>query len=175
MSQPCNSGKGLHATVPAQDAHSGASNGRFAADRMLARLARWMRLLGADTIFDPRLDGAAMLHRARAEGRIMLTRDKRFKTARDAIVLESNDFRGQLRELTERAPFDRGRALTRCSHCNALLAPVDRELVRRRVPPYVYASNERFAECPNCGHIYWDATHPARMAAELAVIFLPLA
>ncbi len=49
---------------------------KFATDRMLARLARWLRLVGADTSFDTSLDGA-MLKVARTEGRVLLTRDKR--------------------------------------------------------------------------------------------------
>jgi|YelNatPaOPRAMG01_1025707.scaffolds.fasta_scaffold05351_2 uncharacterized protein with PIN domain len=141
---------------------------------MLARLARWLRLLGADTIFDPNLGGAAMLARARAEGRVMLTRDKRLRTAPDVLYLESNDFRGQLREVMRRYPFDRAKAgFTRCSRCNSLLVEVGREALRRRVPPFVYASFERFAECPGCGRIYWGATHLERMTREIDRLGLP--
>ena len=58
---------------------------KFAADRMLARLARWLRLLGADVLFDPSVGGAELLARARSEGRVTLTRDKRLRTAPDAF------------------------------------------------------------------------------------------
>src|SRR6202040_1216353 len=65
---------------------------QFAADRMLARLARWLRLLGADVLFDPALGGDKLLARARLESRIMLTRDKRLRTAPDALYIETNHF-----------------------------------------------------------------------------------
>src|SRR5215813_9229850 len=105
---------------------------------MLARLARWLRLLGADTLFDPSLDGASMLRIARSEGRVMLTRDKRLRTAADAMLIESNDFRAQLRQILARYPLDIATAtFTRCSRCNAMLDRVDREILRRRVPPFV--------------------------------------
>src|SRR6516225_10202898 len=118
---------------------------RFAADRMLARLARWLRLLGADVLFDPQLGGGKLLDRARAEGRVTLTRDKRLRTAADALYLERGLFRDQLREVLARFPFDPRRgAFTRCSHCNEVLADAGRESVARRVPPFVYASQERF-------------------------------
>ncbi len=95
---------------------------RFAADRMMARLARWLRLLGADVICDQRLDGATMLRWARAEGRMMLTRDKRLRTAPDVLYLEPDDFRAQLRAVLARRPFDVHRhAFTRCSRCNVAL------------------------------------------------------
>ncbi len=148
---------------------------KFAADRMLARLARWLRLLGADTTFDESIDGAAMLKIARAERRIMLTRDKRLKTAPDVLYLDSNDFREQLREILARYPFDVIRnALSRCSRCNTPLIEVDREVVRRRVPPFVYAANEKFSECPQCAQVYWGGTHRERIFGEIRKIDLNL-
>jgi len=141
---------------------------KFAADRMLARVARWLRMLGADVIFDDRIDGAAMLKRARDEARILLTRDKRLKTASEVFFLDSEDFREQLRAILSRHPFDIHReAFSRCSRCNTPLITVDREVVRQRVPPFVYASNERFSECPSCAHLYWSGTHPDRIMREV--------
>jgi uncharacterized protein len=141
---------------------------KFAVDRMLARLARWLRLLGADVLFDPALGGERLLKRAREEGRAVLTRDKRLRTARDVLYIESNLFRDQLREVMARFPFDPRRgAFTRCAQCNEPLNDVRRDAVVRRVPPFVYASHERFALCPRCGHIYWAATHLERMRREI--------
>ncbi|HYB91876.1 MAG TPA: Mut7-C RNAse domain-containing protein [Candidatus Binataceae bacterium] len=142
---------------------------KFAADRMLARLARWLRLLGADVLHDGRLGGAELLAAARRENRIVLTRDKRLRTAPDVVFIESNYFRAQLKQVLQRFPFDTHRnAFTRCSYCNLPLRVVSREAVMRRVPPFVYASQEHFAECEGCGRIYWPATHSARILAEIA-------
>ncbi|MGH7813479.1 MAG: Mut7-C RNAse domain-containing protein [Candidatus Binataceae bacterium] len=141
---------------------------KFAADRMVMRLARWLRLLGADVVADPAVSGAELLKRARAEGRVMLTRDKRLRTAPEVFFLTSNDLRGQLRAAIVRFHLNpRAAALTRCSRCNRPLIIVPRNLVARRVPPFVFASHERFAECAGCGRIYWPATHPERIAALL--------
>jgi len=148
---------------------------KFAADRMLGRVARLLRILGADTSFDENLDGATMLKAARIEGRIMLTRDKRLRTAPDVLFLESNDFREQLRQILARYPFDvMQNAFSRCSRCNATLIEVDREVVRLRVAPFVYATNEKFSECPTCAHIYWGGTHPERIIHEVRRIGLDL-
>jgi len=147
---------------------------RFAADRMLARLARWLRLIGADVLFDPALGGAELLHRARDEGRIVVTRDKRLRTAPDVIFLTSNFFREQLREVLTRHPFDpRAHAFTRCSECNEPLQWLDRNLVARRVPPFVFASHEMFACCPRCARVYWGATHVSRALAEIEALIRP--
>jgi uncharacterized protein with PIN domain len=144
---------------------------RFAVDRMLARLARWLRLMGADVLFDPALGGADLLHRARDEGRMVVTRDKRLRTAPEVIFLTTNLFREQLREVLARRPFDpHAHAFSRCSECNEPLQWLDRNLVARRVPPFVFASHEKFACCPRCCKIYWDATHVSRALAEIRAL-----
>jgi len=132
------------------------------------RLARWLRLLGADVVTDASLSGAELLKVARAERRTLVTRDKRLRTASDVLFIESNAIRDQLREVVIRLGLDgREIALTRCSRCNRPLSSVARELVSRRVPPYVFANNDRFAKCERCGRIYWPQTHPARIRALL--------
>ena len=141
---------------------------RLAVDRMLMRLARWLRLLGADVIADASLTGAELLRIARDDNRILVTRDKRLRTARDVFFIECNSIRDQLREAVQRFGLDpRAIALTRCSRCNTVLTRIARQLVSRRVPPYVFASHDRFAECSGCGRIYWSETHPIRMHAML--------
>jgi uncharacterized protein with PIN domain len=140
----------------------------FAADRMVARLARWLRLAGADVLSDQSLCGSALLELARVQGRIVLTRDKRLRTAPDVLFVESNYFREQLRQVLSRFPFDtHRRAFTRCPRCNQPLTIVTGELVSRRLPPFVYASARKFAECDRCGKIYWQATHLTRAMREL--------
>ena len=145
----------------------------FAADRMLMRLARWLRLLGLDVVTDPALTGAELLKVARTEHRILLTRDKRLRTASDVMFLEANALRDQLREVVTHFGIcinTSAGAFTRCSRCNRVLSPVARDLVARRVPPFVFASHDRFAECEGCGRIYWSETHPQRIMAMLSSI-----
>lgn len=140
----------------------------FAADRTLIRLARWLRLLGADVLCDDSLSASETLALARRLNRRMLTRDKRLRTAADALYLESDSFREQLREVLARHPFDPRRfAFTRCSRCNAALRIVPRAAMHRRIPPFVYAAHEQFAVCDGCGRVYWDATHHDRALREL--------
>jgi uncharacterized protein with PIN domain len=146
---------------------------RFAADRMMKRLARWLRLMGADVLCDESLSGAETLKLAREQGRPMLTRDKRLRSASDVLYIESHLFRDQIREVLTRFPFDPRRfAFTRCSCCNQLLKQVPRDVVTRRVPPFVYAAHEKFALCEGCGRIYWDATHMERALRELQTMGL---
>jgi uncharacterized protein len=124
-----------------------------------------------DVSFDPNVGGAELLHAARREDRIVLTRDKRLRTAPDVFFVDSNLVREQLREVLRKFAIDpKSGALRRCSRCNSELHDVSREALRQRVPPFVYASQERFSVCDGCGRVYWPATHRDRILAELARI-----
>lgn len=154
----------------AMEANSNAP--RLAADRMLARLARWLRLCGVDITFDKMVGGAELLRAARHDRRFVLTRDKRLRTAPDVLYLTSERVREQLREVLRHFAIDPHRsAFTRCSRCNSLLREVSRETVREHVPAYVFERQERFSRCPDCGRIYWRATHPERIKAELSQLY----
>ena len=48
----------------------------FIADAMLGRLARWLRMLGYDTAYEKAISDQALIERALAEGRWVLTRDR---------------------------------------------------------------------------------------------------
>ena len=148
---------------------------RFAVDVMLGRLARWLRILGHDVVYQPQLRGRALARAARREGRWLLTRDTRLLRERDLpphLLVASDRFREQLRQVAAAVPLGGARPLSRCLDCNRPLEPVSREAVRERVPPHVWATQEAFLRCPRCGKCYWEATHRRRMLAELAALGL---
>lgn len=146
---------------------------RFAVDRMLGRLARWLRVLGHDVAYGPHLSGRALVACARRERRLLLTRDTRL--LRDPqlpphLFLTSNDFRVQLRQVDAALPLATSGVLGRCLECNRLLEDVPREQVRERVPAFVWETAPRFLSCGTCGRLYWPATHRAHMLRELAAL-----
>ena len=49
---------------------------RFIADRMLGRLARYLRLIGYDVSYPPTCPDAELIGLARSEKRVLLTRDR---------------------------------------------------------------------------------------------------
>lgn len=49
---------------------------KFVADHMLGRLAKWLRILGFDTLFLTDVPDEEILKKARGENRIILTRDR---------------------------------------------------------------------------------------------------
>lgn len=144
---------------------------RFAVDKMLGRLATWLRIIGQDATYGPHLSGRTLMRHARSEGRTVLTRDHRLlrEPAPPALLLiESDHFRDQLRQVVAICGLDPfAQLFTRCIRCNEPVAPVHRTDVEHGVPPYVFASQECFVCCPRCRRIYWPATHDARVRTEL--------
>jgi uncharacterized protein with PIN domain len=140
---------------------------RFAADAMLGRLARWLRLLGFDCAYDSAITDEALVRLAETEGRTILTRDRRLPEewwVPGVYLVRAEDLLGQLAEVIQ--AFDLAasvRLLTRCNECNRALAPLAREQALGRVPPRVLELHDTFAECPGCGRVYWEGTHAARI------------
>jgi uncharacterized protein with PIN domain len=139
---------------------------------MLGALARWLRALGVDVTYDPALDDPELVERAVAEGRTILTRDRRLtrrRLARNHLLIRSDDVAEQLRQVLDELGLqpDPERLLGRCLRCNTPLAPIDPELARARVPPWVARTQDQFRLCPDCGRVYWRGTHVRRMLARL--------
>jgi uncharacterized protein with PIN domain len=143
---------------------------KFAADRMLGKLAKWLRIIGQDVIYGQHLSGYGLIRAARAENRLILTRDRRLKKKQppDFLFIESDRYREQLRQVIRAChlnPLDK--AFTRCLECNILLQRCSKPSVEKIVPPYVFTTQESFSWCPKCRRIYWPATHHERMVEEL--------
>src|SRR5688500_18558637 len=107
------------------------------ADAMLGSLARWLRALDLDVAYEPSLDDPELVERAVAEGRTILTRDRRLterRLARNHILIASDDVAEQVRQVLEalRVQPDPGRRLGRCLRCNQPLRDIDPEEARGR-------------------------------------------
>lgn len=137
---------------------------------MLGTLAKWLRILGYDTRFDPDLDDHQLVRLARAEDRILLTRDRELARRRGVSVLlvDSEDLSAQIGQVLADLDLEPDRSFSRCPVCNELLAEVDRETAQSRVPAYVARTQSRFRSCPACQRVYWRGTHWQQMDEQLA-------
>jgi uncharacterized protein with PIN domain len=138
---------------------------KFICDASLARLAKWLRILGYDTVIFPKEAGRAMLRQADAEGRIVITRrtDMAGRQFSGTLFLITDVIvSGQLRSVIERfsLKIDRKKMFGICLECNEKLCSVEKEDVRDSVPPYVFENCTGFNQCPRCQKIYWMGTHP---------------
>jgi uncharacterized protein len=138
---------------------------KFVADAMLGRLARHLRLLGFDVLYDNKLDDNAVLATALEQRRIILTRNHALAKrplASNHLLIESDHVRDQAAQVLSAFELEQ-RPLIRCSICNAPLAPIAKKAVRDLVPHYVYAGQREFQSCSGCGRVYWRGSHVRRM------------
>jgi hypothetical protein len=140
---------------------------RFVADVHLGTLARFLRLLGFDTLYGHGLDDAALAAITSGEKRILLTRDVGL-LKRKAVVrgqwLRSRDPEQQVREIVEALHLKRMfRPFTRCMACNGNLVAIARKEVVDLVPPRVYRRFRSFSQCRECRRVFWRGTHVLRL------------
>ena len=136
---------------------------RFVADAHLGGLARMLRMLGFDTLYDNHFHDDDIVDLAEREGRVVLTRDRELLKRRNVThgcYVHALKSEAQLREVAERLDLARSaRPFTLCLHCNVPLRAVDKASVIDRLPPRVKAHYERFSTCDACGRVYWEGSH----------------
>ncbi|MHC5002653.1 MAG: Mut7-C RNAse domain-containing protein [Planctomycetota bacterium] len=144
---------------------------RLFADAMLGRLARWLRVVGVDTAYEPHIADGDLVQRSLAERRAIVTRDRRLPSewrVSGVIVLETDDVHEQLQSIIDR--FDLWthlRPFTRCTRCNTPLQPLGVRDASARVPPAVLERTTRFTRCPRCDQVYWHGSHTDRAMRAL--------
>ena len=140
---------------------------RFVVDGHLGALARYLRLIGFDTAFDPNWSDRELA--GFGVERVLLTRDRGLLKRRAVIYgafVRDNAPDEQLVEVVRRFHLsDRLRPFTRCMACNGDLEDVDKSEVADRVGPRTGAQFDRFRRCQGCGRVYWQGSHWGRLLA----------
>lgn len=144
---------------------------KFIADAMLGRLARWLRIIGYDILYESSISDDDLIAMAIREHRIILTMDRKLterESARNSLLIKSPSYKEQLKQVITHYNVDyKAEIFTRCLVCNNLLEPVAKEKIKDSIPPYVYSTQDEFDICPQCGRIYWSGTHRIKMLKML--------
>lgn len=147
---------------------------RFATDCNLGKLAKWLRILGYDTLYERGNADPDFLRKAAEEGRVALTRKQDLACLPHVgrlVVVKADHVRLQLAEVLD-ALFlipDPVKKMTRCLRCNTSLEEIPKERAEGAVPLYTYVTCDQFKGCPSCGRIYWPGTHRRHIEASLGV------
>lgn len=145
---------------------------RFLCDEMLKRLGHWLRVAGYDVLILPDgSDDRALLARATAEQRLLLSSDRRLAQHKAAagclVLLDCQGLDACVAALGRHVPIDwLHRPFSRCMQCNTPLQAAT-SAQRQGVPT---AARELAAEvryCPTCRQLFWDGSHVAKMRERL--------
>jgi uncharacterized protein with PIN domain len=147
---------------------------RFLTDGMLGKLTRWLRMLGHNVKYAKDLDDRALIKIAKAEKRVLLTRDielcqRATGEHAEAFLVEGKNEAERLTTLSKRfsLSLELHPEASRCPSCNALIEPVEKDKISARIPPATRASYTEFWECPLCGKVYWQGAHWKRIIDTL--------
>lgn len=141
---------------------------RFLLDVHLGTLARRLRLLGVDTAYESTdIGDAALATRSATEKRVMLSRDRGLLRRRElwaGAFVYSTRPDDQLHDVLDRFAPDLI-PWTRCTACNGLLEEATKEEVADQLEHGTQRSYDVFAQCTECGRVYWKGAHHEQLEA----------
>ena len=140
---------------------------RFVLDVHLGKLARYLRLLGFDSIYERNYDDATLAAISRHQRRILLTRDqgwlKRNEVTHGYWVRATRPHH-QITEIVEALDLRRNvHPFSRCMVCNHVLDFIPEAAVRGALPSAVRGRFEQVSHCPSCERLYWPGSHYDRL------------
>ena len=146
----------------------------FIVDSMLGRLAKWLRVLGFDTLYKPDWKKEDMILRSLREKRVILTRNTKLSKSAGLQVffLGDTEVKNQINQIIKELnlKIDKSSIFIRCTICNEIAVSAPKEQVKDRVPEFVYNTQKEFRICPGCKRIYWAGTHSESVAKMIAEI-----
>jgi uncharacterized protein with PIN domain len=151
------------------------TNFKFIVDNNVGKLAKWLRIMGYDSLVFNGSDDSSMIATALAERRVILTRDTQIMKRRvvtsgqlKVILVKSDKPELQMRQVIDTLNLDCPfRPFTICLECNQPLLERSKQQVKDLVPPYVFQTQDQYMECPACHRIYWRGTHWQAMTKNL--------
>ena len=144
---------------------------KFILDVHLGKLARILRMLGFDTLYQKDRSPSEILFISLAEKRIILSKSRNLlkrKKVTHGFCLNSSDPEMQARLVLKRFDLlESINPLSRCLECNSLLEGISRDEVSGKVPREVYEAMDEFKYCRQCSRVYWNGSHYQKMRERI--------
>ena len=138
----------------------------FYTDSMFGKLARFLRMLGYDTLYRRDETIEDMLNESKHSNRILISSSEKViskcnKLQIHSIKISSNDISEQLKQIEGllEISFDTSPREMRCSLCNGLLISKNKLEIIDRIPAGTSRRYEEFWECDTCSQIFWLGSH----------------
>jgi len=140
---------------------------KFILDCHLGKLAKYLRMLGFDTLYSNSFEDDEIIDIADEQHRIILTRDKlllRSQKISHGYYIRTIDKHEQLKEVVRK--FDlhsQFLSFTRCMTCNSCLQKVNKEDIIHKIEPETATIYNEFYMCKPCDKVFWRGSHFKRM------------
>ncbi len=127
---------------------------------MLGKLARWLRMLGQDVLYNIELNDSELLEVAKKENRVLLTKDlELYKRAitrgTNAFYIEDEIESDRLAKIAQRYSLTLAVDMEKshCPVCNTKLKVTPKEQLTNELEKNTLTYYDKFWKCPNCGQI----------------------
>lgn len=140
---------------------------KFIVDINLGKLARNLRLIGFDTLYNNSYTDKEIVSIARTQKRIILTRDVgllKHKEVTHGYWVRATNPADQIIEVINK--FDlisMVKPFSICLECNGKIVPVKKEDIADSLLHRTRKSFDEFYQCQNCHKIYWKGSHYEKM------------
>ena len=140
---------------------------KFVLDVHLGRLAKYLRMLGFDTLYRNDYQDEEIIELALIENRIIITRDiglLKNKRVTRGYWLRHTQSKKQLAEIMKRFDLQiKMQPFKRCLVCNNELFAISKEKIINKLLPKTKENYEKFSCCCGCKKIYWKGSHYQHM------------
>lgn len=147
---------------------------KFIVDVMLGKLAKWLRILGYDTLYDNSYSDDDLFFKAHRQERILLTRDKELSSRMNpkyTLYITGLTVQEQVKQVVSAFNLNTTDfVFSRCTLCNSPITTIPKNDVAGKVPLYIFESTTQFYFCPTCEKIYWPGSHIKQVRAILKTI-----
>ncbi len=143
---------------------------KFLLDENLGKLAKWLRMLGYDSVVYKSISIEKKISLCVKERRIFLTRSKKIAKMNEhffRILIRTEKYDNQLKEILPLLEINNEMFFSRCLECNNGLQAIKAENIDGLVPENVKHNFTDYKICRKCGKIYWHGSHYDAMKSKL--------
>jgi len=147
---------------------------KFILDVHLGKLARYLRMLGFDTLYENNYPDPQIIDIAKNEKRIILTRDVgilKNSAVTHGYWIRSQNPKEQLKEVITRLDLSVNiKPLFRCMECNGIIEQVDKKEIIDQLKPKTKKYFNEFFQCTQCKKVYWEGSHYEKMINSIKAL-----
>ena len=140
---------------------------KFILDVHLGKLAKYLRLLGFDTLYENSYNDSEIAVIAQAQNRTVLTRDVsllKMNAVTHGYWIRSRNPVEQVEEVIRRFDLQSTiKPFCRCMICNGMVKKVSKDAVMDSLEPKTKRYYDEFYQCTSCGKVYWRGSHYNKM------------